>query len=71
MKKALFLLISLSVANLGFGLGAYVKNNTDKYACFHCGIEFHFDCASECTVTCDGKCENAFCHECKLNFYII
>ena len=34
MKKALFLLVSLSVANLGFGFGAYVKNNTDKYACF-------------------------------------
>ena len=34
MKKALFLLVSLSVANLGFGYGAYVKNNTGYYACF-------------------------------------
>ena len=34
IKKALFLLISLSVANLGFGYGAYVKNYTDKYVCF-------------------------------------
>ena len=52
-----------------YGTGDMNDEDTDKYACFHCGTEFHFDCASECTVTCDGKCENAFCHECK--FYII
>ena len=35
MKKALFLLVSLSVANLGFGYGAFLANYTITPVAFH------------------------------------